>query len=241
MPWKLLQTAPVKPGSPEFASWLQETITRDQLADLPDDDVSALGLFAVRRTYPRRTALFTQGHPPNAVYIIERGVVDLLHENDAGTVVVQTVRRGVAVGDLPVMLGLPHAYTAVAQTETTVLELPMETIRALVDLDPGVCFRFLRLVSRRLAGVERRVLELGRRSAFGRLVALLLREADEQRSATVRLTQRQIAGELGLSRQTVSRILGELERQLLVERQRGRVVLSDCDRLSQLAEPHTPS
>lgn len=129
----------------------------------------------IRRTYPKQTALFTQGDTPDAVYIIERGVVDLLHENDAGTVLVQTVRRGIAAGDLPVMLGLPHAYSAVTQKDTTVLELPMNTIRSLVELDSAVCFRFLRLVSRRLAGIERRVFELGRRSAFEQLVALLLR------------------------------------------------------------------
>jgi CRP-like cAMP-binding protein len=66
--------------------------------------------------------------------------------------VVQTVRRGIAVGDLPAMLNLPCAYSAVTRKETTVLELRMETSRALVELDPGVCFRFLRLVSSRGRG-----------------------------------------------------------------------------------------
>jgi CRP-like cAMP-binding protein len=146
MPWRLLLQAPVKPDSPEFAQWLRDNITPEDLAGLPDDDVNALGLFAARRSYPPKAALFTQGRPPEAVHIIDRGVVDLVHEDGAGAVVVQTVRRGVAVGDLPAMLGLPHSYSAVTQEETTVLELRMETIRALVELDPCVCFRFLRLV-----------------------------------------------------------------------------------------------
>ena len=73
---------------------------------------------------------------------------------------------------------------------------------------------------------------------FERVVQLLLRESDEQRSSTVKLTQAQIAGELGLSRQTVSRILGELERQRLVERRRGRVVIADREQLHRLAVPH---
>jgi CRP-like cAMP-binding protein len=241
MPWRVIQRAPVKADSPEFGRWLREAVSGADLMGLPADDVTALGLFGVRRSYPPQTALFTQGRPPDAVYIIERGVIDLLREDGVGTVVVQTVRRGIAVGDLPVMLNLPHAYSAVTRSETAVIELRMETIRALVDLDPGVCFRFLRLVSRRLAGVERRLLELGRKSAFERLVQLLLRESDEQRSPTVRLTQAQIAGELGLSRQTVSRILGELEKQRLVERRRGRVDIADRERLQQLGEPHVSS
>jgi CRP/FNR family cyclic AMP-dependent transcriptional regulator len=239
MPWRLLQQAPVKPDSPEFARWLCDNLTRQHLAGLPDDDVKALGLFAVRRRHPPQVALFSQGRPPDAVHIIERGAIDLVHEDGAGSVVVQTVRRGAAVGDLPAMLGLPHAYSAITQTETTVLELRMETIRALVELDPSVCFRFLRLVSSRLAGIERRVLELGRRAALQQLVALLLRESEEQHSSTVRLTQAQIAGELGLSRQTISRILGELERQQLVKRRRGRVVVADLARLQMIADPHS--
>jgi CRP/FNR family cyclic AMP-dependent transcriptional regulator len=238
MPWRLIQQAPVEADSPEFGQWLRGAVRSEDLARLPVDDVDALGPFAVRRSYPPQTALFTQGRPPDAVYVIERGVIDLLREDGARRVVVQTVRRGVAVGDLPVMLNLPYAYSAVTQSETTVLELRMETIRALVELDPGVCFRFLRLVSRRLAGVERRVLELGRKSAFERLVQLLLREVDEQHASEVRLTQAQIAAELGLSRQTVSRILGELETQQLVQRRRGRVVVADRKRLELLGDPH---
>ena len=238
MPLRLLQRAPVEPDSPAFAQWLRDTLAPTDLAGLPDDDVGALGLFATRRRYPPDVALFSQGRPPDAVHIIERGVIDLVCEDGAGPVVVQTLRRGVAVGDLPAMLNLPHAYSAVTQTDTTVLELRIETIRALVELDPSICLRFLRLVSRRLAGIERRVLELARRSAFERVVQLLLRESDEQRSSTVKLTQAQIAGELGLSRQTVSRILGELERQRLVERRRGRVVIADREQLHRLAVPH---
>jgi CRP-like cAMP-binding protein len=184
--------------------------------------------------------LFTQGQRPDAVYILDRGVVDLVHEDDRGAALVQTVRRGVAIGDLPVMLDLPHAYSAITRKPTTVLAVSMETIRALVELDPGVCYRFLRLVSYRLAGAERRLLELGRRSAFERLVRLLLRESEERKSSTGQLTQAQIAAAIGLARQTVSRILGELERQSLVQRRRGRVLISDGARLRMLAEPHSP-
>jgi CRP/FNR family cyclic AMP-dependent transcriptional regulator len=240
MLWTLRQGAPVKPDSPAFAQWLRDSLTSEDLAQLPDDDIDAFGLFAVRRRYPPQTAVFTQGRSPDAVYIIERGVVEVVHEDSAASVVVQTVRRGVAIGELPVMLEIPHAYSAVTQAETTALELRIETIRALAEVDPIVCFRFLRLVSRRLVGLERRVLELGRRSASDRLVQLLLRESDERRSATVRLTQAQIAGELGLSRQTVSRILGELEDQQVVQRRRGRVVITDADRLGALGGPDAP-
>jgi CRP-like cAMP-binding protein len=90
----------------------------------------------------------------------------------------------------------------------------------------------------RLVGVERRVLELGRRSAFERLVQLLLRESDEQQSSVVRLTQAGVAMRLGLSRQTVSRILGELERQQLLERRRGQILIGDHGRLERPPDPH---
>lgn len=236
--WRLLQQAPVSADHPLYARWLTEAVTAEDLSHLPADDVDALGLFATRRSYPPSTVLFTRDGRPDAVHIIERGAVDLVHTDDRGEVVLQTVRRGVAVGDLPALLDLSHGYSAVTRTATSVLELRVETMRALLQLDPAICFRFLRLVSRRLVGLERRVLELGRRSAFERLVQALLRESEEQRSSIVHLTQADIAFELGLTRQTVSRTLGELERQGLVERRRGRIVIGDRDRLRQLADPH---
>lgn len=219
------------PDSPEFARWLRRTMTRGDFAALPEDDVEALRRFAVGEEHPAGATLFRQGERPEAIFLIERGEVELVYETEFERLIVQVVRAGSSIGDLPVMLETPYAYTAVARTPTSVLRFGLDTIRTLIELYPEICFRWLRLVSRRLERAHRRLVELAGRSAFEQLVHFLLHEAEERGSLAVELSQRDLAATLALSRQTVSRVLGELERQGLVERGRGVVRIRDLQRL----------
>ena len=153
----------------------------------------------------------------------------------------QVVGPRSSIGDLPVMLALPdYAYGAATRGDTRLLRFSIETIRALVKVNPQICFRFLRLVSRRLERAERRMLELSGRSAFEQIVQYLVREGHEQQSEAVTATQRDIGASLALGRQTVSRVLGELEHLGLIARGRGELRILDGERLAAISDPASP-
>lgn len=219
------------PDSPDFARWLRRTMTREDFEALPEDDVEALRRFAVREDHPAGATLFRQCDRPEAIFIIERGEVELVYETQFERLIVQIVRAGSSIGDLPVLLETPYAYTAVTRSPTTTLRFSLETIRTLVELYPEICFRWLRLVSRRLDRAHRRLVELAGKSAFEQLVHFLLHEAEERSSLEIELTQADLASTLALSRQTVSRVLGDLERRGMIERARGQIVIRDQQRL----------
>jgi CRP/FNR family cyclic AMP-dependent transcriptional regulator len=214
------------------------TLTRADLDAPPADDVDALRRFATVVRHPVGDVLFRRGQRADAMYIVCAGAVELAAPTVAGDVVVQVIRPGATVGDLSVMLDVPHAYTATARKATTVLRVDLETVRALVRIDADICYRFLRLVSRRLECAERRIAQLLGPSAFERVVKLLIDVADERSSSTVEMHQADMAPALGLSRQTVSRMLAELAATGLIERGHGRVRILDRPRLQSLHEPH---
>lgn len=168
------------------------------------------------------------------LFIIEQGEVSLVDETTNGRGNFPIVRAGSIIGESPVLHEKPYAYTAVARSETTTLGFTLDTIRALLEIDPQICFRWLRLLSDRLDGSQRRLVAVAGRSAIERIGSFLLREAGEGAPATVRLTQQELASMLGIGRQTVSRVLGNLERLGLVKRGRGQVQILDPDRLRAL-------
>lgn len=59
-------------------------------------------------------------------------------------------------------------------------------------------------------------------------------------SATVRITHEQLAGEINSTREAVSRILKDMERQSLIRLGRGQITLSDPDALRMLAGEENP-
>lgn len=221
-----------------FPGWVRQSLGPNDFDDADPDDVRMLAPFAVPEEIPAKTVLFREREPPRALYIIERGKVELFVERRGERRIVQTCGPGATVGDLPVMLGLAaYAYSAATRPASRLLRFSMETIRALVEANPEICFRFLRLVSWRLERAERRLLELSGRSALEQIVQLLIREADEQHSNAVRITQSDLAAALGLSRQTVSRVLGELERLGLLKRGRRQLEILDHHRLIAISDP----
>lgn len=219
------------PDSPDFARWLLRTMKREDFEALPDDDVEALRRFAVAEDHPARTTLFRQGERPKAIFIIEKGEVELVYETRFERLIVQIVHAGSSIGDLPVMLETPYPYAAVTRTPATTLSFSLETIRTLIEVYPHICFRWLRLLSRRLERAHRRIVELAGRSAFEQVVHFLLHQVEERNVLTVELAQQELAATLGVSRQTVSRVLRELERQGVIERGRRRIVVRDLEEL----------
>jgi CRP/FNR family transcriptional regulator len=206
-------------------------MTSEDFEALPADDVEALRRFGVRESLPAGARLFRQGDRPAAIFIVEEGEVELAYETRFERLIVMIVRAGSSLGDLPVMLDTPYAYTAVTRTPTSALRFSSETIETLIDLHPQICFRWLRLISTRLERAQRRLVELAGKTAFEQVVHFLLHEVDQRSSATVQLTQADVAAALGIGRQTVSRVLGQLERQGIVKRARGRIVILSVARL----------
>ena len=233
------------PDDPLYPGWVRRNLRPEDLDGDDPNDVRALCRFGVLEDRPAKAVMFREGEPPVALYLIAEGDVELFYERRGEHRIIQVCRSGSIIGDLPVMLGLPaYAYSAATRTDARLLRFSMETIRALVDVNPAICLRFLRLVSRRLERAEQRLLELSGRSALERTVGFLLRETDEGDSARVSVTQGDAAAALGLSRQTVSRVLRELEDLGLIARGRGHVQIVDYGRLNAISDPlgtHDPS
>jgi CRP-like cAMP-binding protein len=207
---------------------------REDFEALPEDDLGALRQFGERKTWPPGATLFRQSGQPDALFVIEQGEVELVYETKHERLIVQIVRAGSSIGDLPVLLETPYLYTAVTRTETTTLGFNLDTVRTLLEIDPQICFLWLRLFSRRLERGYRRLVGIAGRSAGQQLAHFLLLEAEDGDSTTVVLTQQELASALGLGRQTVSRELARLDQLGLVERSRGRVRILDPKGLQAL-------
>jgi CRP-like cAMP-binding protein len=214
------------PESPDFAPWLRETMTRADFDALPDNDIQALRPFGTRRTYPRGVTLFRQGDQPKEFFIIETGDFELVRDTRFERLVVQIVHAGSSIDAPAVTLDAPYSYSAVGLSDATVLCFRLDTIRTLEELFPEISLRWLRLLARTLDRAHQR-LESAGRPAVEQVAQFLVHESDERAMATIDLTQNEVAEILGLSRQTVARVLHDLAREHVVERERRCIRILD--------------
>ena len=175
---------------------------------------------------PDGACLFRPGDESPAFLIVTQGTVRVEQTNSEGRTV---VLYRVEVGDSCVLTtsclvsGRPYAGYGYAEGEVKAVAIPASRFKSLLSSDPD----FLDLVFR---GFAQRVGEL-----TDVIDTLLLHRTDlklarwlaAQNTAEVRLTQQDIAQELGTAREVVSRSLKSFEREEWITVGRGIVEIRD--------------
>lgn len=205
-----------------------------------DDDLRALQRIGTKARVARDEAIFTQGEPATCVYKVISGVVRLCRY-------LQGKRRHIAQFAFPgdfvgIMDFEAHSFTAEALTDVVLIRYSQRELAELSEERPSIRRRFLTLLSQRLCDMENHLTVLGRQTAKERVVSFLLSMAerlgiDEDDLVDVPMSRQDMADYLGLTNETISRVVTELKRAGLVETPNHRqFILNDSERLQALAD-----
>ena len=116
--------------------------------------------------------------------------------------------------------------STVAAGPTRILRVSQDDLRRVVRHNPRVAFALIGELAGRLRHLAHLTHDLGLRGARGRLARFLVAEA-RSGAAPRRLTQREIASDMGIARETVSRTLRAFVRDGLVRMDRRRIEILD--------------
>jgi ATP-binding cassette subfamily B protein len=89
----------------------------------------------VPRTLPAGATLIREGEPPDSLYIVKAGRLEVLKNRDGRDYVLGEVGVGGFVGELGILTSSPRAATVLARTSAEVLELAGDTFLRLVAPD----------------------------------------------------------------------------------------------------------
>lgn len=120
-------------------------------------------------------------------------------------------------------------FNVIAVRDSSVVEVDPERLLTLLHTAPDLALRWMTSLAHRLMASHRHALVLLRKDLPAQVAAVLLLEQEQTPGGPpeVRLSQEAIAQLLGASRQSVSRVLGELRARGLVRTGYRTVVLLD--------------
>lgn len=214
-------------------AWLARRFGRSELAPFTSADVAALSRTLERVELHAGELLHRAGEAARAAYVVERGEVELTVSRGGTRHLVAIQRPGGVIGDIPLLCAMPAPYTARARADAALLTIRQDALLELLAAHPAIALRWLTSTVRRLEHANRRIVALTVGDLRGRVIALLADELAE--GEVIDLTQAEIAGLLGASRQSVNRVLGELTSEGLVRTGYGTVEVTDPRRLLELA------
>ncbi len=125
--------------------------------------------------------------------------------------------------------------SASAVGDVTVLCLHSADFRKVVAGNPEIALAVLEDLSGKLGHLTNLVHDVSLRTVRGRLAKFLLDPAHKGPSA-IRWTHEQMAGQLGTTREVVSRTIGAFIQEGLIKTERHRIVIVDSDGLRSLVE-----
>lgn len=200
-------------------------------------DVETLGSLQV---YPSGVELYRQDEQVQEVYWIEWGLIKLVRINRGGQeMIVDVWGGGQVLGLAAAILRLPVAVTAVTLTPCRLLRMPVEGIRRWIERLDEVSREIIQMVSREAYEQTLGRAAMGLLRARERVEWLLerltcgLESAGRRKEIALPLPLRQweLAEMIGIRPEHLSRLLRQMEREGLVRRHKGRVVIIDRGRL----------
>jgi CRP/FNR family cyclic AMP-dependent transcriptional regulator len=202
--------------------------------DVPTSELETLAAGLRRRRYARGQVIFTQGDPGNSLCIIEEGRVRIVVGSDEGKeLVLRVLGPGDFFGELALLDGEPRSADAVAQEACQLLLLQRSDFVEFVEARPKVATTLLAALSRKVRFTTRQAQDVAFLDVPARLARTVLEQAiaDNGGEPVCRLTQSELAGMVGATRESVNKWLGYYERQGLIRRQRGAVTILKPDAL----------
>jgi CRP-like cAMP-binding protein len=198
-------------------------------------DKEAVERIASRRTYPRRSVVYHHGDDTESVLVLRDGHVKVCAPGHDGHEAVLGFRGpGDLVGELGAIDGRARSASVETLDPVSAWVCPRRDFRALVDSSPAVAGAMLRVVVERLRHADAERAEFGSLDVLGRVARRLCELAERfgEESAdgieiTLPLTQEELAGWCGASREAVSKALTQMRAMGWIETRRRVVVIAD--------------
>ncbi|MGD9507260.1 MAG: Crp/Fnr family transcriptional regulator [Geminicoccaceae bacterium] len=196
------------------------------------------------RSFPRGSWIYVQGDPPRGLWAVVEGEISFSKMAPGGHEVVYHVAGpGFWFGVFGVISGMPLNMAVTALNDVKLLFMPRRAVDEIVEREPRYALQLLRLTFTRASELIELVAQITRPSPRARVASrLLMLQATEaehavrQPVAVLRVSQFQLAAMTALSRQSVSRAVGELHAAGAIEPGFRQITILDADRLRQIAD-----
>lgn len=201
--------------------WLAKT---PLFAGLAPNELETLARAAEVRDFTRDEVIFSMQEAGDGLYVISSGRVKVVVSSSGGKeLILATLGPGQFFGEMALIDDSPRSASVIAQLPTRVFRLRRQDFERLLDTHPPIARKLLSELSQRLRRANAQMESLVSLDVIGRLARYFITMARQHGEvlgngwvAVRRPTHQDIANSIGTSRETVTRLIADLEERGLV-------------------------
>lgn len=216
---------------------------------LPQSAIEQLLPLAKIKKLDSGQLLHRKNDPADGLYCVLSGKIRVSNVTLEGKELVLTwLQPGSWFGEISLFDGLPRTHDAHAEQPSELLKIGNQDFSRLLNQHPELYPHFMRLLCQRIRATFSQIDGTGSLSLKGQLCRriLLLVEGLESQSVTntnisLSISQESLALMLHSSRQTVNKLLQELQQDKLLKVHYGQLTILNLNRLNELGETYAKS
>jgi CRP/FNR family transcriptional regulator, cyclic AMP receptor protein len=205
-------------------------------SELNDVDVTSLSKLTTRRKYPKDTVIFFENEEGDTFFMILDGRVKVTILGDDGReIILSVLGPGDFFGEVALLDNEPRSATAIAVEDTELMSLHRLDFQNVLNENKSITLALIKTLTARLRKANHQISTLALLDVYGRVARVILDMARDEgkrlkdgRIAFRRPTHQEIANRIGTTRETVTRMLKDLERQGLI-RVEGKEIVVQAD------------
>jgi len=176
--------------------------------------------------YPKGAVLFVEGQAPRGIFVLCKGQVKMsICATDGKTLIVKIAEPGEVLGLSATVSGKPYELTAETIDPCQVNFVKRDDLLRFLKEHPEACFKVAEQLSQKYNTACHELRTLGLSYSAGEKLAKLLLEwsstngetAEPEPRLMLAFTHDEIAQMIGTSRETVTRLFGELKKRQIVQ------------------------
>ncbi len=210
----------------------------DLFASLSAKELEEVHHHFVMKKYRKREVIYEPGDK-DRIFIVETGRVELYQLTPSGKkVIIEVLKPGGIFGDLGAESNIETFVEA--SEDSQICSMDKEAFFDLISQYPAVSSKIMKGLFNRLVNVENRLSSLAADNAMQKLAKLFLSLGKQQQEedymvVTENHTHEELSQMLGISRQTVTTLINQMEKKSLIQRS-GKTICFQPAVLEELAQ-----
>ncbi len=165
------------------------------------------------KEFPKGTILFREGEPGKEMFVIQSGRIAISKRSvDGRESMVALMERGDLVGEMPLFDGQGRSAEARALEASQVLTIPYAPLREIYEGRPALLWGVVKLLAERLRSTNVALADSVFLDVTGRTAKRLLELAGDEDEFVLPVTQEELAGLVGASRERVNKAIASFVR-----------------------------
>lgn len=212
--------------------------------DLNIQEMERVEEIIISRNVSKKSVIFSEGAKKEAVYFIHEGLVKTYKTDENGH---EQIVSFLKTGDMFPHTGFfdqhPYPATAEAIIDTQLLAIPVQLFEQLMMNNPSIAIKMMRVMGGKIRELQEKLQVLTGQDVKQRALSFLLMMADQHGEVkddkiTINLpmTHQEFANSVGTTRETINRLLNQLEKEGILEVERNRIVIINLRTLKEFKD-----